>query len=83
MPPNLDDIPFSQNARPNRPIIPPSLKNYFALGPNGRPIQTSFKTSDLYPAHEEEWETKDYVELPSIEKRFGALVQEMDDFNLL
>ncbi|KAH1015088.1 hypothetical protein HUJ05_012866 [Dendroctonus ponderosae] len=79
--PTLDDVPFSQNARPNKPPIPPNLKNYFALSPNGRPIQTSFKNTDLYSTNEEEWETKDYVELPSIQKRFQALQQEVSDFD--
>ncbi|CAG9765921.1 unnamed protein product [Ceutorhynchus assimilis] len=80
---NLDDVPFSQNARPNKPLIPPALKNYFALSPNGRPIQTTLKISDLHPYQEDEWETKDYVELPSIEKRFDALVKEMNDLNFI
>lgn len=81
---SLDDIPFAQNARPdNKPQIPAHLKNYFALSPNGLPIQTSFKTSDVGRPGEDEWETKDYVELPSLQKRFGALVRDMDDLNLI
>ncbi|XP_066143129.1 A disintegrin and metalloproteinase with thrombospondin motifs adt-1-like [Euwallacea fornicatus] len=81
---SLDDIPFPQNARPHhKPLIPDHLKNYFALSPNGLPIQTSFKTSDIFPQKEEEWESKDYVELPSLQRRFGALVEQIDDLNLV
>ncbi|XP_050295786.1 A disintegrin and metalloproteinase with thrombospondin motifs adt-2-like isoform X1 [Anthonomus grandis grandis] len=79
----LDDIPFAQNARPNKPIIPAHLKNYFALSPNGRPILTSFKSvGSQFTDDKEEWETKDYVELPSVEKRFQSLMQEVNDLDV-
>lgn len=79
--PDLDDLPFSQNAMPNKYPIPSKLKDYFSIGPNGRPLKTSIKISDIRPPAEEDWETKDYVELPTIEQRFNALIQEMNDLD--
>ncbi|KAL1512639.1 hypothetical protein ABEB36_002201 [Hypothenemus hampei] len=80
---SLDDIPFSQNAKPNhKSPMPSNFKNYFALTPNGKPIQTTFKNSDIHEG-EDEWETKDYVEMPSIEKRFKVLLKELDDFDYI
>lgn len=37
---------------------------YLSLGPDGKPLQTYLKPIDNLHPTEEEWETKDYVELP-------------------
>ncbi|XP_060530217.1 A disintegrin and metalloproteinase with thrombospondin motifs adt-1-like [Cylas formicarius] len=73
---DLNDIPFAQNALP-RFKLPQQVKNYFSLDKNGNPLETSIKKPfDIIK--EEDWETKDYVELPDIKKRFEILQQEMN-----
>lgn len=41
------------------------MRDYFSLDSNGKPLQNVLKPSQLQPHKEEEWETKDYVEIPS------------------
>lgn len=59
-----EDIPISQNANPNQ-IVPPELHSYLSLSPEGKPLQTSLRPNQIKPPNEEDWETKDYIEIPS------------------
>lgn len=57
-----DDLDIPQNAKPSGDVDP-ELKMYFSLDANGKPFQNNLKP----PTHlqnEEQWETKDYIELP-------------------
>lgn len=54
-----------QNAYPFGEI-PPELKDYFSLGPDGKPVKNTINPSDFKPPNEAEWETKDYVDLPPL-----------------
>lgn len=57
-----DDLDIPQNARPDGQVIP-ELQQYLSLGPDGKPTQQYLKPDTTPPI--EEWETKDYVDLPA------------------
>lgn len=59
-----EDIPISQNAYPHAGELSPGLQQYLSLGPDGKPLQTKLKPGQANLPREEDWETKDYVELP-------------------
>lgn len=48
-------------------MIPQDVKDYLSLGSDGKPIRTTLNTESSNPK-DEEWESKDYVELSDIEK---------------
>ncbi|KAJ8935149.1 hypothetical protein NQ314_012967, partial [Rhamnusium bicolor] len=76
-----EDIPFSQNAYPLHEI-PQEIKDYFSLGPNGKPIKTTLSTGSNKPPREEDWETKDYIEVPELMDRF-KIFNEDENFNFI
>lgn len=59
-----EDILIPQNAHPSGGL-PPELRDYFSLGLDGKPLQTSLKPTQFNPPNDEDWETKDYVDLPT------------------
>lgn len=79
-----EDIPISQNAYPSQ-MVPPELHSYLSLGPDGKPLQTSLKPNQVKPPNEEDWETRDYVELPHNLKEESTIFddQENDSVNFI
>ncbi|XP_063905245.1 A disintegrin and metalloproteinase with thrombospondin motifs adt-2-like [Zophobas morio] len=59
----LEDFPFSQNAGPLS-AIPPAIKSYFSLSPDGKPLKTVLRPHETNSPKEEDWETDDYVIIP-------------------
>ncbi|XP_018574479.1 A disintegrin and metalloproteinase with thrombospondin motifs adt-2-like [Anoplophora glabripennis] len=72
-----DDIPFSQNAHPLQEI-PQEIKDYFSLGPNGKPIRTTLHSAKQ--PKEEDWETNDYIEIPELKDRYKMLPYDRENF---
>lgn len=79
-----EDIPIPQNAYPSQ-MVPPELRSYLSLGPDGKPLQTSLKPNQVKPPNEEDWETRDYVELPHNLKEESTIFddQENDSVNFI
>ncbi|CAH0551239.1 unnamed protein product [Brassicogethes aeneus] len=65
-----EDIPFSQNAHPQGPIIPEIVKSYHSLNPDGLPVQKTFTSNELKQLTEDAWETNDYIEVPELKERY-------------
>lgn len=63
------DLPIAQNAHPKYKI-PLAVEKYLSLNANGRPMKTDLKLGDAHLPKEEDWETKDYVELPFNENNY-------------
>lgn len=63
-----EDVPFPQNAHPSS-IVPPDIKSYLSLSPDGKPLRTKLLPADLNEPKEEDWETDDYIEIPEINDR--------------
>lgn len=69
-------MPFSQNAYPMQEI-PQEIKDYFSLGPNGKPVKTTLNSAK-HP--KEDWETKDYIEIPELKDRYKMLLHDEENF---
>lgn len=61
----MGDVPFSQNAYPSSGI-PSNIRNYFSLASDGKPLKTFFNPHEIGNPEDEEWESDDYVLLPSL-----------------
>lgn len=59
----IDDLQIMQNALPHPQDLPLDLQKYLSLDPNGRPISTSFEEQTLSTPREDDWATRDYVEI--------------------
>lgn len=44
----------------------PELEKYLSLGSNGKPLKTFLRPGDTEPPNDEEWDNKDYLELPQL-----------------
>lgn len=44
--------------------LPPDLIQYLSLGSDGKPIKTKLNLDELTRPKDEEWENKDYIDLP-------------------
>lgn len=75
----LEDLTFLQNAGPS-PVIPQDVKDYLTLGADGKPIKTTLNIDDS-KNQDEEWENKDYVEIPDLQKEKQFLYNDNDEFN--
>lgn len=65
-----DDIPFPQNAGPES-NIPPEIKSYFSLTPEGKPLKTVFKPYETNKPKEEDWEIDDYIVIPGLKEHYN------------
>jgi hypothetical protein len=65
-----EDIPFSQNARPLS-VIPPEIKSYFSLNPDGKPMKTVLKPHETKNPRDEDWETDDFIIIPDLKERYN------------
>lgn len=70
---------FLQNAWPSS-VIPQDIKDYLSLRPDGKPVKTTL--SEDHTSHtDEEWEIKDYVEIPELQNR--KKLQDNEQFNYI
>ncbi|XP_037042307.1 A disintegrin and metalloproteinase with thrombospondin motifs adt-2-like [Bradysia coprophila] len=59
-----EDLPGSWNARPNALPLDDKIIQYLSIDENGKPLLTHLDSNELPKENDEDWESKDYVDLP-------------------
>lgn len=59
-----EDLPGSWNARPNVLPLDDKIIQYLSIDESGRPLLTHLDSNELPKESDEDWESKDYVDLP-------------------
>lgn len=59
-----EDISIPGNAPPNLIPMNTNVLNYFSIDSNGKPLSTHLNPEDINVYNEQDWDSKDYIELP-------------------